>query len=67
LESDIDQVVEFIHRGLELSKEIVAVSGPKLVDFKAAVHGKFAKETEVLRNEIETFSAKFPMPGYEDY
>lgn len=67
LESDIDQVVGFIHRGLELSKEIAAVSGPKLVDFKAAAHGEFAGKVEALKNEIENYSAKFPMPGYEDY
>lgn len=67
VESDIDQVVEFIHRGLELSKEVTASSGPKLVDFKAAVHGEFAAKVEALRQEIETFSVKFPMPGYEEY
>lgn len=67
VESDIDRVVEFIHRGLELSKEIATVSGPKLVDFKAAVHGAFADKVKALRDEIETFSVKFPMPGYEDY
>ena len=67
VETDIDQVVEFIHRGLELSKEVAAVSGPKLVDFKAAVHGKFATEVETLRNEIENFSVNFSMPGYEEY
>jgi len=67
VESDIDQVVEFIHRGLELSKEVTASSGPKLVDFKAAVHKEFAAKVEALRQEVETFSVKFPMPGYEDY
>jgi glycine hydroxymethyltransferase len=68
VESDIDAVANFIHRGLELSKEIAAVSGPKLVDFKAAVHSdQFTPKVNALREEIETFSAKFPMPGYEDY
>lgn len=67
VESDIDRVVEYIHRGLELSKEIAAVSGPKLVDFKAAVHGEFDGKVKALREEIESFSVKFPMPGYEDY
>ena len=68
VESDIDRVVEFIHRGLELSKEIVAVSGPKLVDFKAAVHSEqFAAKVKVIRDEVEEFSAKFPLPGYENY
>lgn len=34
LEKDIDQVVEYIDRALKLSNEIVAISGPKIVDFK---------------------------------
>ena len=68
VESDIDRVVEFIHRGLELSKEIAAASGPKLVDFKAAVHSEqFAGKVKAIRDEVEGFSVKFPMPGYEEY
>jgi glycine hydroxymethyltransferase len=68
VESDIDNVVEFIHRGLELSKEIAAASGPKLVDFKAAVHSEqFAGKVKAIRDEVEQFSMKYPMPGYEDY
>lgn len=38
LENDMDRVVDYIDRALNLSKEIAAVSGPKLVDFKKAVH-----------------------------
>lgn len=68
VEKDIDQVVEFIHRGLELSKEIAAASGPKLVDFKAAVHSEqFSNKVKELRDEVEEFSMKYPMPGYEEY
>ncbi|KAL7028392.1 hypothetical protein ACKWTF_005816 [Chironomus riparius] len=68
VESDIDNVVEFIHRGLELSKEIASKSGPKLVDFKAAVHSEqFAEKVKAIRDDVEEFSMKYPMPGYEDY
>jgi glycine hydroxymethyltransferase len=67
VEKDIDQVVEFIHRGLSLAKEISDASGPKLVDFKAAVHGNFHDKVAALRNEVEEYSVKFPMPGYADY
>lgn len=38
VESDMDKVVEFIDRGLKLSREIAKVSGPKLVDFKKTLH-----------------------------
>lgn len=67
VESDFDKVVEYIHRGLQLSKEIADVTGPKLADFKAAVHGVYADKIKALRDEVENFSVKFPMPGYEDY
>lgn len=67
-ENDMDKVVDFIDRGLKLSKEIVKVSGGKLVDFKKACHSdEFASKIKALRVEVEEYSAKFPLPGYEDY
>lgn len=68
VESDIDVVVDFIDRGLKLSKEIATVSGVKLVDFKAACHSdQFAGKIATLRNEVEEFGGKFPMPGTDDF
>lgn len=67
VESDIDRVVDLIDRGLKLSKEIGAVSGPKLIDFKEACHSEqFAGKIAALRNEVEEFGAKFPLPGTAD-
>ncbi|XP_055297751.1 serine hydroxymethyltransferase isoform X2 [Sitodiplosis mosellana] len=67
VESDIDLVVDLIDRGLKLSKEISAVSGAKLVDFKAACHSEqFASKIAALRQEVEGFGAKFPLPGTAD-
>lgn len=67
VESDIDRVVEFIHLGLQLSQKIAEVSGPKLVDFKTACHnGKFTAEIAALREEVENFGAKFPLPGFDE-
>lgn len=64
VESDIDIVVDYIDRGFKLSKEIAAVSGPKLVDFKTACHSEqFAGAITTLRNEVETFATRFPLPG----
>lgn len=64
VESDIDVVVDFIDRGLKLSKVIAAASGPKLVDFKTACHSEqFAGSIATLRNEVEAFATKFPLPG----
>lgn len=67
-ETDMDTVVDFIDRGLKLSKDIVKVSGGKLVDFKKACHSdEFAPKIKALRNEVEEYSSKFSLPGYEDY
>lgn len=64
VESDIDVVVDLIDRGLKLSKEISTVSGAKLVDFKAACHSdQFTGKIATLRNEVEAFGVKFPLPG----
>lgn len=67
VENDIDRVVDFIDSGLNLGKKISDVSGPKLVDFKEACHNKFTEEIKSLRDAVEEFSCKFPLPGYEDY
>lgn len=67
VETDIDRVVDFIDRGLKLSKEIAKASGPKLVDFKAACHSaEFTGKISALRNEVEEYSAQFPLPGFDD-
>jgi len=68
-EQDIDKVVDFIHRGLQLSKEVVKVSGPKLVDFKRVLQedNTFVQKVNELREEVHAFSRTFPMPGYPDY
>ncbi|GFG32869.1 hypothetical protein Cfor_06358 [Coptotermes formosanus] len=68
-EQDIDKVVDFIHRGLQLSKEVTKVSGPKLVDFKRVLKedNTFVQKVHQLREEVEEFSRNFPLPGYPDY
>ncbi|KAH1025234.1 serine hydroxymethyltransferase isoform X1 [Dendroctonus ponderosae] len=67
-ESDMQQVAAFIDQAIKLGKEIGKESGPKLVDFKKSVHcGEWNSKVECLRNEIEAFSEKFPMPGYDCY
>lgn len=66
-EEDMEKVVEFIDRGMKMAKEISDKSGNKLVDFKAAVHGEFAGKVKALREEIEVYSEKFPIPGHEGY
>ncbi|CAG9767418.1 unnamed protein product [Ceutorhynchus assimilis] len=67
-ESDIDQVVDYIDQAIKLGREIGVKSGPKLVDFKKAVHdAEFKDKVESIRNQVEAFSEKFTMPGFECY
>ncbi|XP_046820566.1 serine hydroxymethyltransferase isoform X1 [Vespa crabro] len=68
-EEDIDKVVNFIHKGLLLSKEISKISGPKLVDFKQVLNTNADIKAKVaaLKEEVETFSHQFPIPGIEQY
>ncbi|XP_013778567.1 serine hydroxymethyltransferase, cytosolic-like [Limulus polyphemus] len=67
MEADIEQVVEFIHMGLTLALEVKAASGPTLKEFKStlAENPSFQEKLKLLRENVETFAQKFPMPGFE--
>ncbi|CAK9828155.1 Serine hydroxymethyltransferase [Anthophora retusa] len=69
VEKDIDKVVDFIHRGLLLSKEVSEISGPKLVDYNKVLSTDVDVKAKVaaLKAEVESFSKKFPIPGFETY
>ncbi|KAK0096943.1 hypothetical protein PV326_003794 [Microctonus aethiopoides] len=68
-EEHIDDIASLIDRGLKLSLEVSAKSGPKLVDYKSFL----AKDPEIkakvaaLREEVEKYSRQFSMPGFKDY
>merc|ERR1712032_1578022 len=65
-EAEMDRVVALIDSALKLAAEIQASSGPKLVDFKAAlVKPENEMKLTALRNEVESFAVKFRLPGQE--
>lgn len=68
-EEHIDEVVSFIDRGLKLAREIgAAAPTPKLADFKATAHKEpFGARVAALREEVELYSERFPLPGIEGY
>ncbi|XP_011304853.1 serine hydroxymethyltransferase, cytosolic isoform X2 [Fopius arisanus] len=68
-EEHVDDIAEFIHKGLELSKQVTAKSGPKLVDFKKVLENdpEIKSKVKALRDEVENFSRKFSLPGYDEY
>lgn len=64
-EADFEQIGEFLHKGLQLSLEVQAKSGKKLVDFIKALSDKeWSDKIGALRNEVEEWSGKFFMPGH---
>jgi len=69
VEKDIDRVVDFIDRGIQIAKKASEVSGPKLVDYKTVLHEKpeFKSAVQALKKEVQEFSESFPLPGVESY
>lgn len=67
-ETDIEKVVEFIHKGITLALEIQSVSGPTLREFKAklAEDDIIKQKIANVRAEVEAFAVTFPMPGHDD-
>ena len=68
-EADFVQVAEFIHKGLEITKEAMQNCGPLLKDFKAKLVEDANTKAKIaaLKEEVENFAIKFPMPGLSDW
>jgi glycine hydroxymethyltransferase len=64
-EEHFDQVAMYIHKGLELTKEIALRSGPKLIDFNNVLNTDtlIQQKIENLKKEVESFASKFPLPA----
>jgi len=66
-EADMERVTDFIDKGLKLAIEIKASCGPTLKEFKEKLAGDetFQTKLRALRDQVEDFAAKYPMPGNE--
>ncbi len=66
-ENDIVQVASFIDRAVQIALGInLKDPNQTLKDFKANMKlDQHAKLMDELKEEIEAFASKFPMPGYE--
>lgn len=63
-ESDFVRVAEFLHRACTLALDAQARCGSKLLkDFVVALDGM--EEIKALKRDVEAFSKKFPMPGFD--
>lgn len=67
VEEDFCRVAEFIHRAIELTIEIQTSMNPKatLREFKdtLATSEKYQMKVKEIKEEVEAFAGKFPMPG----
>lgn len=66
-ETEIKKVVQFIHEGLQVARDVSIISGPKLVDFKKTLleDSVFQDKVKMIKESVENFATAFPMPGYE--
>ena len=61
------QVAEFIHRGVQIAKEVNSSGiGKKLADFKAALNEKPHPAIEKLAADVAQFAAQFPCVGFDE-
>mgnify|MGYP000173908631 CR=1 FL=1 len=66
-ENDIVKVALFIDRAIQIALDI-NLNNPNQTskDFKANTKlDQYTKKLNELKEEVETFAAQFPMPGYE--
>ena len=73
VEKDIIQVAQYLDQAIRLAAEINKSKDGKdptsitLKEFKENMkQNSFVKQSETLKQTIESFAAKYPMPGYEN-
>ena len=66
-EAHWEEVAEFIHRGVQIAKELkeAPTTGKKLADFKVALKQPQPK-IDALRADVEAFAAQFPCVGFDE-
>lgn len=68
VETDFETIAGYLHRGIEIAKQIKKVSGEgaKMKQFREALEGGEGKaDIEQLREEVESFSNGFETVGFE--
>jgi glycine hydroxymethyltransferase len=65
---DIKQVMEFFDEAMVIAIEAHKASGPLLKEFKAKLEEpEFASKLQNLKQRVEDFAVKFPLPGFDDW
>lgn len=64
--ADFEKVADYIDQGIKLGLEIQEVSGTDFKKFLETLkEEKFQARITSLRDEVEEFALKFPMPGHD--
>jgi glycine hydroxymethyltransferase len=63
VESDFEQIADFLHEVLQASLKIQEASGPKLADFVKGLES--SEELKSIRARVNAFATSFPMPGFD--
>merc|ERR1719266_1455437 len=64
----IPKIVDFIHQAWTLALEVQSISGPKFVTWKHELETNISimDKVSALKQKIEAYASKFPLPGHED-
>jgi glycine hydroxymethyltransferase len=67
-EKDFEKVVDFLDKAVAIAVEVKSKTD-KLKDFKEFLEKdeKTIEQLKNLRQEVEAFSSKFPMPGFDEH
>jgi glycine hydroxymethyltransferase len=63
VESDFEQIAQFLHETVIIALQIQESSGPKLKDFVALL--KTHPDISALADRVHAFASSFPMPGFD--
>jgi glycine hydroxymethyltransferase len=63
VESDFEQIAEFLHEAILIAQKIQESSGVKLKDFLAQLETN--AEVKALQTRVHEFASSFPMPGFD--
>jgi glycine hydroxymethyltransferase len=63
VESDFEQIADFLHEAIQIALTIQNESGPKLKDFVEKIGTN--NEIKALAQRVHAFATQFPMPGFD--
>ena len=63
VESDFEQIADFLHEAIQIALKIQSESGPKLKDFIELIGTN--NDIKALAKRIHAFATQFPMPGFD--